>query len=475
MRRPISGPEKRIQATSTDAWEVSADLVEGTGPFSLNVSGAIEFERAGRTVTDYTLSAHRVSQDVSLDLRGEENGPKVVRVETGETGTVTGHFNLESHAESLDDDGAQQDTDDGGQDTPLHVYVNTDPSDGSYTGGSVDLVNLSMSTGYWRPPSAANRIALMKSTGQGVEDVGASVRLHGIQRLEAHVDPQDAGTAYDFQTEFESVGHERAFQLRQRNGSETTKVWSDTWPDEATVEAFDPEGVFARPSLFMEGGGGELEWTCTVRLEEEWCGPAWVLNVQIPIGKVADRQFHHDYTIVIPDGTGHETLMGAFQPAIGDMAKDVLTAYKDAAVETKDALLSTVDISVTSDPRNGETFASSIEIRRTDVGKCAFQFDLDGVTPWQNQSVAHGTCNGNFTVDHASDDYELRWEGGHVNASGQIQDVSVQYKNDTERRGDTTYRDATLDGSVDYADPSLTYREGDEEYELPACFWEKDC
>jgi hypothetical protein len=226
----------------------------------------------------------------------------------------------------------------------------------------------------------------------------------------------------------------------------------------------------------MGGRGGELDWTCTVRIEERYCGPAWVAEVSFPVKKFKKTWGHHSYSVAIPEGGQHETRLAAIQPSVGALAKDHLSAFSDSVLDTKDALLSSVNLDVYSNPGgDGPTVRSEVDIKRTTLEVCEFEFDLDGVTRWTNQSVAHGKCNGSFNLNHTSDDYSLEWEGGQVNASGSIDDVSVQFKNDSYREGDTTYREATLDGHQDYEEPNLMYRDGDREYALPECFWEGDC
>lgn len=468
----------RMHAGTTDGWEVSADLEDGTqdGPFSLNVSGNIEFERAKRNVTDYQVKAIQVSDDVSLNLSGVEGGDKRIRVETGDTGKITGRFNLESKENSSDDD-------DGGLDSPLHVYVNSDPSDNSgdpHTGGSVDLVDLTMTTDYGIRPNTTNHIGITKSTGEGVGETGKSIRLEGLERLEMHVNPKEAGTSFDLETEFESVDHEREFLLRQRNDSETTKVWSYTWPDETDIDAFAPsepdntrEKLSALNDLSFSayGVGGEMPVKFEVAPEtgDEFFQPAWTIHGQAPVGDT-----HFDWTADIANGTTESMYIDV----LGSRTMSIIAEKLKDAGGFLVGKAKTLASSVTATAESFEDdFVSTLRLDRTEPQRCDFQDDLDGVEKWSNQSVVHGDCPGLVDLDHEGGDYEVHWTVGATNASGSLDSVSVQFKDDGERRGDTTYRSATVDtgGSIDYEDPFLQFREGNREYTVPDCMWKGNC
>lgn len=111
----------------------------------------------------------------------------------------------------------------------------------------------------------------------------------------------------------------------------------------------------------------------------------------------------------------------------------------------------------------------------------AYHVPDHGVEAWSNQSVVHGDCPGVVSLHHSTEHYGMNWTVGTADASGSLDDVSVQFKDDTERRGGTTYRPVTVDttGSLDYEDPYLRFREGSgiraEEYTVPECMLTGGC
>lgn len=157
---------------------------------------------------------------------------------------------------------------------------------------------------------------------------------------------------------------------------------------------------------------------------------------------------------------------------VGDITLGGLKAVGDAVVDAADAAVSEMSATISSLKSD---FRTQLAIDRTEPEGCTFQYDLDGVSAWSNQSVVHGDCTGYVDLDHEGDDYELHWEAGSPDSNGWLNHTSLQFSNETERRGATTYRDATLDGDAAYPDPHLRFREGDKEYTVPDCMWDKEC
>lgn len=108
---------------------------------------------------------------------------------------------------------------------------------------------------------------------------------------------------------------------------------------------------------------------------------------------------------------------------------------------------------------------------------CNFQGDLDGVQAWSNQSVMHGDCTGLVELTHDSEDYGLDWSVGTTNASGSLDGTSVQFKENVSEEEGETKREVAVDmkDALDYPDPSLVFREDDEEWSVPECILKGEC
>jgi hypothetical protein len=406
-------------------------------------------------------------------LPGDGTG-REVHVDTGDTEAIEGWFTLESK-ETESGDGEDADTSDGGFDRPWHVYVNTDPVTGDHTGGSVDLVDIKAGTPGSSRPSVKNHLALMKNTAQGVEEVGKSLRLHDLEQAEGHVVPEEDGTRYDLETRFSPVDEQRELLVRQRDDGDTTKVWSDTWPDEADIRVMKPEDMGAVEmgmNFYLQAGGqgGELPEHCADSgTGTTVCRDAWVLHGVAPIGGVRT-----DFDFTIPEGTVQELKWEVIKEHLVDGTISDLEGFKEATVEAADAAVSAIESKVDS---LKEDFNSTLAVSRQETDGCSFQSDLDGVEKWSNQTVVHGHCTGEMVLDHRTEDYSLRWGVGQADPSGSLDDTSIQFKNNSYREGDTTYREATVDtqGDPDYEKPYLRFREEDSEYELPQCMLTGEC
>jgi hypothetical protein len=351
---------------------------------------------------------------------------------------------------------------------------------GDHTGGSVDLVDIKAGTPGSSRPSVKNHLALMKNTAQGVEEVGKSLRLHDLEQAEGHVVPEEDGTRYDLETRFSPVDEQRELLVRQRDDGDTTKVWSNTWPDNVEVSVFKPDEAdtatgeaFRALDLVFEAGGGGGELPTVTRTDPAtgtvYEDRVWTFNGVAPVGDT-----HFDWSYTIPENkTGHmkwDILGQRFMK----QGLERLKGFAGATVDAGDALLSSIQSTASS--LEGD-FKSKMGLDPVDDTNCHFEGDLDGVQEWSNQTVAHGDCTGEVQLHHQSEDYNLKWESGTADASGSLDDVSVQFKNDSYREGDSTKRTVTVDttGELDYEDPSLKYRDEDREYTVPECMLTGEC
>lgn len=473
----------RSDSLTDDSWSVSGRVANQRGDYSVSAEGDIEWEREDRNVTSYNLSATGVSKNFEVRFQEKDDGRKRVLIETGDTDTITGRFDMESHVQNTSTHGGEVDTDDGGEDAPLDVYVNTDPSDGSYTGGSVGYVNLLMGTLPFGRTGFPNHFGMIKSEGQGVDEVGKSLRLRNVERLEAHVVPKTGSKKYRLETQFESVDHRREFQLRRENGTDITKVWSNSWPDRAWFSAKKPEGVtLDARDVWVSAGGGGGEMHC---MDSSTCGKHWRLKGQVPWEfEVYNKTFSIalDWNFHIGDGSYDNMTIPGFisediishLPRTSQFVLHRAEGFLGQAVEAADIAASEVAATISSASKNLD-FRTHFEVDRSSNRRCNFQYDLDGVKKWANQSVVHGHCTGYVRLDHSADGYDLGWEAGSPDDQGWINETSVQFKNDTNVENDKAYRPVTLDGTVNTTQPVLKFREGDYEYTVPDCIWNQDC
>lgn len=219
------------------------------------------------------------------------------------------------------------------------------------------------------------------------------------------------------------------------------------------------------------GVGGEMPTKVETAPEtgDTFYQPAWTFHGRAPVGDT-----HIEWAADIANGTRESMYIDV----LGSYALDpTVEALRNAAgdlVGQGKTLASSITARADS---LQEDFVSMLRLDRTEPQRCDFQGDLDGVQVWSNQSVVHADCHGLVSLDHEAENSGVNWTMGTTDSSGSLDDVSVQFKNDTDRRGGTTYRDVTVDttGTLDYEEPFLRYREGDKEYTVPECMLKGNC
>lgn len=220
-------------------------------------------------------------------------------------------------------------------------------------------------------------------------------------------------------------------------------------------------------------------------MDSSTCGKHWRLKGQVPWEfEVYNKTFSIalDWNFHIGDGSYDNMTIPGFisediishLPRTSQFVLHRAEGFLGQAVEAADIAASEVAATISSASKNLD-FRTHFEVDRSSNRRCNFQYDLDGVKKWANQSVVHGHCTGYVRLDHSADGYDLGWEAGSPDDQGWINETSVQFKNDTNVENDKAYRPVTLDGTVNTTQPVLKFREGDYEYTVPDCIWNQDC